>query len=128
MVEAKNHQNQSSIYNFNGLGVLTSNIQNDITKDYIIDYTAPVPRELVELQGNLNIAYNYAGRSRLSTDVQGNTLYYHNDILGSARYLTDPTGTVRATTLYDEWGGVTKNKPYQSDNIVSDIQNCSRFS
>ena len=117
MVQAINHRNQSSIYNFNGLGVLTSNIQNNITKDYIIDYTAQVPRELAEVQENISIAYNYGGRNRLSANVQDSALYYHNDMLGSARYLTDSTGMVQATTLYDEWGGITKNKPYRADSI-----------
>ena len=47
----ENRYGKRSIYKFNGAGVLVNN-SGEMNKDYVVDYTAYVPRELTEVQDN----------------------------------------------------------------------------
>ncbi len=114
MVKGTNKDGESSIYNFNALGVLI-NHSDRVNKDYVVDYTSFVTRELVETQdqdNGLNLRYAYAGLKRISANIVSNDdkvkMFYHNDRLGSAVLATDNIGKVRAKANYDEWGNRSK--------------------
>lgn len=73
---------------------------------YLYDYSAGLPRLLVEKEGENTYNYVYAGRlySRIGPD---GTIYYHQDGLGSTLAVTDVAGTVKNRYKYDAFGNPT---------------------
>ena len=98
-----------------------------IDKSYVIDYTSGIHNYLMKYESgspdSLSYRYVYANEAKLSVNVSPVTqaagdliengeirLYYHNDRLGSARYLSSgKTGKIASWTAYDEWGQITHN-------------------
>jgi len=127
MVRGTNKEGVDSVYSFNGLGALVNNTATT-SRDFVLDYTAFVPRELTEVRDNqVALKYAYAAGNRISADVTANTgktkLNYHNDRLGSAVYLTDAQGILQASANYDEWGNRTNILPMDIGGKQTDMAN-----
>jgi RHS repeat-associated protein len=127
MVMGKNRYGKRSIYNFNGAGVLVNN-SGEVNKDYVVDYTAYVPRKLTEVQDNsIAFKYVYGGRNKvsahISSKVEKTKLQYHSDRLGSTTYLTDGKGNIQAMASYDEWGNRTRHETLNLTSHTLDLAN-----
>ena len=74
------------------------------TYDYIHDYSAGLPRVLVEKKNGTEIFdYFYLGRLYARKGSKG-TIYYHQDGLGSILAITDASGNVLNKYAYDAFG------------------------
>ena len=124
MVKGTNKDGESSAYRYNGLNVLVGNIDK-ANKDYVIDYTYPIPRELLEYRDGMDFKYVYSGRNHLSVDIKNGVddmkLFYHNDRLGSVVFAADNDDKVKARTIHDEWGNISSSTVIQTGNGYADL-------
>ena len=106
-------------------GILGGNLNNPtvVGKNFVLDYTSPLAWVILESEsggGGLDYRYVY-GLEKLSVSISPITngagsiaqngkvkLWYHQDRLGSADYLTDNVqGKVTSYVTYDDWGDPT---------------------
>ena len=92
-------------YGYNGDGLRTTKTIAGVTSAFTWDSSGELPLLLVD--GDTNYIYGPGGLPLARIDSTGETLYYHQDQLGSTRALTDSTGAVVATYTYDPFGNVT---------------------
>jgi hypothetical protein len=159
MVKGNNEKGETSSYTYNGLGYLVSNElyitkgaygytgsgsgMTTVRKDYVLDYTDPLKRVIMESEAGGQTYRNVYGLEKVSsviTGIQGSAgtmqqtytypagtadvakLYFHEDRLGSTEYLTDNiTGMVRSTASYDEWGQVIAETALSIGTRILDI-------
>ena len=93
-------------YTYNGDGLKPRRVESTNTRNYYYDGIRPLwetdaARQMVQ-QYDRDLFGNLLSRK----DSAGARRYYHYDGLGSATALTNETGTVTATMLYDAWGNV----------------------
>ena len=80
--------------------------ENDYTY-YLNDVSSGLTQVLAELDSNGNEKCYYTrGAEIISQDRNGAISYYLTDGHGSVRQLTDSTGTVTDTYVYDAWGNL----------------------
>ena len=80
--------------------------ENDYTY-YLNDVSSGLTQVLAELDSNGNEKCYYTrGTEIISQDRNGAISYYLTDGHGSVRQLTDSTGTVTDTYVYDAWGNL----------------------
>ncbi len=110
-------------YTYDGDGnliskTITEGINTD-TYEYFYDYSAGLPRLLVETKNSTEVTnYLYAGRLYAKKTTTG-TVYYHQDGLGSILAITDQTGTILNKYEYDVYG--------TPEAIQETIENCILF-
>lgn len=86
---------------------------------FFYDYSAGLPRILVEYDvlNNRTIDYTYAGR--LYGKYQDSQMYYyHQDGLGSILAITDASGNVKNTYTYDAFGDIRSKTETISNSIL----------
>ncbi|MDD4048998.1 MAG: hypothetical protein PHI90_09320 [Clostridia bacterium] len=75
------------------------------TYEYLYDYTAGLPRLLVEKKSDgTTYNYLYAGGRLYGRKSNNGTVYYHQDGLGSTVAITNSTGAVLNEYTYDVFG------------------------
>lgn len=89
----------ASTYTYNGFGHLVSLNGTD----YVIDYSAEIPRNLVEGEGSTAIRLVY-GLDVIKADSLTDSLYIHTDRQGSPRLGMDENGEAVAFTKLSPWG------------------------
>lgn len=124
---------ESSVYVYNGLGMRVSNIQvtkdsrKPVTEEYVIDYTSGENNDLcvysTSEKGQYVDSYIYAGGEQLYLNTgkpgkETQTYYIHEDVMGSASYLTEEDGTVCQRIEYDVWGLPQEAKTTAKNNIL----------
>ncbi|WP_214659220.1 RHS repeat-associated core domain-containing protein [Candidatus Formimonas warabiya] len=116
-------QNKTINYTYDGDGNLikktvTGSVYGDGEEyGYLYDYSAGLPRLLVEKAGDETYNYIYAGRlySRIGPD---GTLYYHQDGLGSILAITDEAGDIKNKYKYDAFGNPTMIRETVENSIL----------
>ena len=85
--------------------------------EYLYDYSAGLPRLLVEKNGANTYNYIYANRlySRIGPDGE---IYYHQDGQGSTLVITDDTGAVKNRYQYDAFGNPTTLQQAVENSIL----------
>jgi len=107
MVKGVNHAGYDSAYIFNGLdarvGASTGNTSS--TTDYVMDYTAHIPSELLNITAEKNNItstqnisktiqrYVYAGRHKISADIMPSNVQGSADVLPSGTFANTPSKT-----------------------------------
>ncbi|MDD4049033.1 MAG: DUF4329 domain-containing protein, partial [Clostridia bacterium] len=75
------------------------------TYEYLYDYTAGLPRLLVEKKSDgTTYNYLYAGGRLYARKSNNGTVYYHQDGLGSTVAITDTNGNILNEYTYDVFG------------------------
>ncbi|WP_426775128.1 RHS repeat domain-containing protein [Lusitaniella coriacea] len=76
------------------------------TKSYVLDKNRPYAQVLAEYEDGTEVASYTYGLDLIEQERDGNESYYSVDGLGSTRGLTDESGTVTDTYVYDAFGNV----------------------
>src|SRR6516225_5022673 len=89
------------------------------TTKYIWD----VQNYLAEADGNdaINVVYTNEPRHHgnlISTRISGASSYHHFDAIGSARQLTNLSGTLTDTAIYDAWGAIISRSGSTTINLL----------
>jgi RHS repeat-associated protein len=106
----------TTIYQYDPNGVRVSSKTDGVETRYLVDRNRPHASVVMEydLNGNAIVDYTY-GIGLISQHRGSATSFYHADGLGSTRLLTDSSGSVTDTYVYDAYGtllsssGVTTN-------------------
>jgi RHS repeat-associated protein len=78
---------------------------------------------LAEADGNdaINVVYTNEPRHHgnlISTRISGASSYHHFDAIGSARQLTNLSGTLTDTAIYDAWGAIISRSGSTTINLL----------
>ncbi len=94
----------------NGYGEITTSGINTTT-DYTIYYVYDGINPLIEYSpdGSILARYVYAGGLHIARIDGADTTFYHCDVLGSSRKMTDESGSVVWTAYYYPFGEITKS-------------------
>ncbi len=94
--------NGTITYSYNGIGDRLSQTVNGVPTNYILDLNAG----LTQVLSDGTNTYTY-GLVRISQQRGGTPDYFLSDALGSVRQMTDQTGAITYTQMYDPYGMVT---------------------
>jgi RHS repeat-associated protein len=95
----------TSAFVYNGDGVRVRQVADGVPIDYEVDVAAPLP--LVVQDGTYS--YVYGLDLIAAIDGSSNEIYYLYDGLGSVAELTDDSGVVTDSYVYDVFGAVTSS-------------------
>ena len=100
----------STRYRYNADGVRVASVVNGQETRYLIDANLPHSQVLEEYSpnGNSQVSYVY-GRDLVSINRGGVKSFYHVDGLGSTRVLTNGSGEVTDSYVYDAYGNLLKS-------------------
>jgi RHS repeat-associated protein len=95
----------TTIYRYDANGVRVSSKTDGVETRYLVDRNRPHASVVMEydLNGNAIVDYTY-GIGLISQHRGSATSFYHADGLGSTRLLTDSSGSVTDTYVYDAYG------------------------
>ncbi len=96
----------STAYDYDGLGGLTSKTVNGTSRQYTWDTTID-SRGLLLTDGTASYLYGPDDLPLERIDGSGDILWYHHDQQGSTRLLTDSAGHIVGTATYDSEGQAT---------------------
>jgi RHS repeat-associated protein len=92
-------------YQYDPNGVRVSSKTNGVETRYLVDRNRPHASVVIEYDVNGNSIVDYTYGIGLISQQRGSlTAFYHADGLGSTRFLTDSSGSVTDTYLYDAYG------------------------
>jgi RHS repeat-associated protein len=104
-------------YEYNGDGNRVSMTRNGVTTRYINDEARGLVQVLAEtdVNGVTQKSYTY-GNDLISMETAYSKSYYHYDGLGSVRNLTNSTGAVAASYVYDGFGKLIHSSGVSENN------------
>lgn len=107
----------NAIYKYDGLGNRRESVINGVGKKYILDILG-MSQVLIEstTSGTPENYYVYGLGLISRIDPSGETRYYHGDFRGSTVAMTDESGVVTHSYLYDAFGTVL-DEEMEDDNI-----------
>jgi len=115
--------NETISYIYDGDGTLVqktvTNGTESMNYEYFYDYTAGLPRLLVEKKSDgTNYNYHYFGGKLYGRTGPEGTVYYHHDGLGSVVAITDANGNILNEYAYEVFGEPTIIKETVENSIM----------
>lgn len=93
-------------YAYDDENIRVSETKNGVTTSYLLDKNRPYAQVLAKYEnGNLEASYTY-GLDLIEQERNGNESYYQVDGLGSTRGLTNESGNVTDSYIYDAYGNL----------------------
>lgn len=94
-------------YEYDAPGNRVSRTESGTTVFYQVDSNQTLPEALVEYSTGGSVITSYTNGSGLISQTRGSaTAYYHADAIGTTSKLTDASGVVLNTYIYDAFGGL----------------------
>ncbi|MBW4512456.1 MAG: DUF4114 domain-containing protein [Scytonematopsis contorta HA4267-MV1] len=115
-VVTENATEQTIEFQYNTDGIRAATTVDGKTTNFLIDKTQQEFAQVIEEYGagNTSVIYTY-GLDLISQQRNRETSFYHTDALGSVRLLTDISGNVLNTYLYDPYGSVINQLEMQKN-------------
>jgi RHS repeat-associated protein len=109
----------TTIYQYDPNGVRVSSQTNGVETRYLVDRNRPHASVMLEydVNGNSLVDYTY-GIGLISQQRNNVTSLYHADGLGSTRFLTDSSGSVTDTYVYDAYGNTLSSSGATVNNYL----------
>ena len=110
---------------YDGTGARTAKTVAGVTTQYTWGRTGPLP--LLMAEGLTSYIYGPDGLPLERIDGSGIPTFFHHDVQGSTRTLTNSSGSVVATYSYDPYGNVSgktgaASTPFQYDGQYTDSE------
>jgi RHS repeat-associated protein len=106
-------------YQYDSNGARFSSKTNGVETKYLVDRNRLNAEVLLEYDGNGGSIVDYTyGLSLLEENRGGVKSFYHADGLGSTRFLTDTSGSVTDTYIYDAYGNILSSSGQTTNNYL----------
>jgi RHS repeat-associated protein len=108
-----------TIYQYDPNGVRVSSKTNGVETRYLVDRNRPHASVVMEyyVNGSSLVDYTY-GISLISQQRASMTSFYHADGLGSTRFLTDISGNITDSYIYDAYGNTISSSGTTTNNYL----------
>jgi RHS repeat-associated protein len=106
-------------YQYDPNGVRVSSQTNGVETRYLVDRNRPHASVMLEYNANGTTITEYTyGLSLIEQERGGVKSFYHADGLGSTRFLTDSSGSVTDTYIYDAYGNTISSSGVTVNNYL----------
>jgi RHS repeat-associated protein len=109
----------TTIYQYDPNGVRVSSKTNGVETRYLVDRNRPHASVILEYNASGTPINEYTyGLSLIEQERGGVKSFYHADGLGSTRFLTDSSGSVTDTYIYDAYGNTISSTGATVNNYL----------
>ena len=95
------------LYRYNTEGVRIRVFENNVASEFIVDSNQPYPQVIAQQESDDSVSTEYLYAGDLLSQQSANAVhYYHYDSLGTTRALSDSSGAITDTYLYEAFGNL----------------------
>jgi RHS repeat-associated protein len=106
-------------YQHDSNGARVESITNGNTTKYLVDANRPHAQVVMEYDSINTIFAEYVyGLGLIEQERSGVKFFYHADRLGSTRFLTNESGSITDTYLYDAYGNIINSSGQTANNYL----------